>query len=343
MAIAIKRSGGPAPLRIVIHGPPGAGKTSWAAGIPGVLFLTPSDEDGLVGHDVNVVEATSWWHLLDTVEALIRGEGGRELRTVVIDTISTLERRLQADLCQQAGVKSIEDVGGGYGRGQTVIGEQVTHLCSRLEDLRRKQQVNIVLLCHSVAQTFQDPGGTPYDQWQLQLSKKARGPIEAWADIIGCAHACVQTGQKQDRRKVRSSRRELVLSGSAAYVAKSRVDLPEVIDLGFEHFSAALARAGRPWDGHRAAQPPQASRAAVTLNGVLRARLEALRATGYADLMEAEPRRKAVMAALAPVIGATPGADAALMVQTMPLEELAALMVAAGVMAAPPPGEGGEE
>ncbi|NBV61815.1 MAG: ATP-binding protein [Rhodobacteraceae bacterium] len=341
MALSIRRSGGLAPLRVVIHGPPGAGKTSLAARIPGVLFITTPDEDGLGDHSVQVQDVESWWGLLDVVEALIRGEGGPTLRTVVIDTISTMERRLQADLCRQAGVQTIEEVGGGYGRGATMVGEQMTHLCSRLEAMRRACAVNVVLLCHSEGKTFRDPAGAEYDQWQLNVGKKARAAIEAWADIIGCAHEVVETGRRQEARRVKSSRRELVLGGSAAFVVKTRLQLPPAVPLGWEHLTRALEAAGRPWDGHRAAQPPQQGQGMGRLAAVLRARLDALRATGYADLMEAEPRRLAVMGALAPVIGAPPGADAPGLVEALPLERLAALLVEAGVLAAPP--DGGEE
>jgi hypothetical protein len=342
MALSIRRSGGPAPLRVVVHGPPKTGKTSWAAGIPGALFLTPPQEDGLGEADVMVQEVTTWWDLVDRVEDLIRGDGGPELRTIVVDTISTLERVLMANLCARHRADSIEDIGGGYGKGQTMVGEAMAHLCERLEVLRKSRRLNVVMLCHSTAQTFQDPAGQPYDQWQLQLGKKARAVVEAWADVIGCAHVAVQTGaRKQDARKVRGATRELVLAESAAMVCGTRLSLPPVLPLSWEHFARALEAAGRPWDGHRAAQPPQASRAGAQLAGVLRARLDALRATGYSDLLEAEPRRLAVMGALAPVIGAPPGADAPGLVEALPLERLAALLVEARVLAAPP--DGGEE
>ena len=132
---AVRRGPTVSALRIVLQGQEGVGKTTWAAGCPGALFLTAEDGGGTL--DYARVEIPDWPDLIRAVRDLIADPG--DFRAVVIDTIDTYEKRLWAFLCEEHGWSSIEDAG--YGKGYTAAAEEMDRLRSALED-RKSTRLN---------------------------------------------------------------------------------------------------------------------------------------------------------------------------------------------------------
>ena len=89
------------PLKMVIYGPEGIGKSSFAAQAPGALFI---DTEGSTVHmDVRRLPAPqSWTMLLQEVDYVRRTPG--ICKTLVIDTVDWAERMARDHVCSTHGV-----------------------------------------------------------------------------------------------------------------------------------------------------------------------------------------------------------------------------------------------
>src|SRR5690348_9978530 len=93
-----------APIRLIVHGPPGVGKSTFAAGSPDHVII---DVERRTGHiPVNArFEPKSWEETLQFIGEVYTG---KQFKTVVVDTLDHLELMLWEHICAQTGAKSIE-------------------------------------------------------------------------------------------------------------------------------------------------------------------------------------------------------------------------------------------
>lgn len=248
MALAIRTGAAAEPLRLLLHGQEGVGKTTWAARCPNTLFLT--NEDGGGDLDYARVVLDSWGGLRDAVAELIDDPGA--FHTIVIDTIDGFERLLWQHICQEADVATIELVGGGYGKGYTAAAESMAGLQKDLDRLRQWRRINVILLAHSHVRPFNDPLGAPYDRYEVRMHKGSADLWKAWADAIlfacfdvtvmraGKKGRVVEAGAMEKGKALEGARRMIYTSKEAAYDAKNRHNLPEEIPLDWRAFASAM-------------------------------------------------------------------------------------------------------
>lgn len=242
MALPIKKGPTEEGIRVVVIGQAGVGKTTFAAGTRG-LFLTCEDGGGDLEYDR--VACDTWVALRSAVGELQQDAQG--YTTIVIDTISSYERLCWAFLCERAGkAESIEEVGGGYGKGYTQAVEEMNALARDLDFLRLKQRVHVILLAHTHVKVFNDPMGNPYDRYQLKMHDKSADMWLGWADCVlfACFEVTVKTAKRRadvnEKGKAVDSKRVLYTTKDAAYDAKNRYNLPEELPLSWEAFAKAI-------------------------------------------------------------------------------------------------------
>lgn len=240
-----------APLRILLQGQEGVGKTTWAAGCPGALFL--SCEDGGGNLDYARVLCPTWEDLRAAVWTLI-ADGAEGYTTIVIDTIDSFERLLWRHVVSKAqNAKTIEDVGGGFGKGYTRAAEIMGELQRDLDDLRAKRKMNIILLSHVHVRPFNDPTGPAYDRYEMRLHKGTAALWSSWADAVlfACFDVTVLKAGKQGRvhdadvtklekGKATDIKRVVYTTKEAAFDAKNRHNLPEELPLSWDAFADAI-------------------------------------------------------------------------------------------------------
>lgn len=240
---SISKGGNTAPPRIVIHGPPGIGKTTFAAGAPSPVFI--QCEDGLGNLEVPAFPLVSAWpDVLDSMGALYADK--HEYKTVVIDSLSALELLIWKQVADDHDHKSIEDMG--YGKGYVFALNYWTQLLDGVNALRDKGMM-VVMIAHTDVVRFDSPESEPFDRYLIKLHKRAFQLLYERADIIGFANyqtAVVKSDvgfNAKVARGVEIGGRRLHLIEKPAFVAKNRYSMPESVDL---KWSAMMAAIGTP-------------------------------------------------------------------------------------------------
>lgn len=168
--------------KVVVYGPEGIGKSTFAAHFPKPLFI---DTEASTAH-MNVARLerpTSWAVLMEYVQELTKDHQG--FTTLVIDTIDWAEQLCVQHICSKYQVSGIEDIG--YGKGYVYEKEEFGRLLNKLQDLI-ESGMNVVLTAHAMVRKFERPDQPPYDRYELKLNKAASQKIsdmvKEWADML---------------------------------------------------------------------------------------------------------------------------------------------------------------
>jgi hypothetical protein len=233
----IKRGGESLPPRVLLSGPEGIGKSTFAAAAPEPLFI--SQEQGLTGLDhVARIAPESYADVVATVEALTAKSEG--YKTLVVDTTDWLERSIHSFICKRDGQPNIE--GYGFGKGYKVAEFELSALLNKLDTLRERQKIGIILLSHVQIRTFTAPGGDAWERYEMKGHKGFTGILREWPD------ACLFATYEVFKTKAAGGRTEKTIGGgriiqttwSPGWDAKNRLNLPEVLNLSWEEFAAAV-------------------------------------------------------------------------------------------------------
>lgn len=232
--------------RIMIYGYEGVGKSTWAASAPNPIFI--QTEDGLDNIDTSKFPvAKSWAEVVEQMNALVTEK--HDFQTLVVDSISGLERLIYTEVCKQFGVKNIEKADGGFARGYKHALDWWQTFLSGCEALNEKGMM-IILIGHVGVQEVKDPESQTYHRTAPRVHHLAEGMISQWCDAVlqakqnfriqktdegfgnsrGIATA---VGQEGGERVVRTV-------GTAAVIAKNRYGLPEYLPLDFNAFMSAV-------------------------------------------------------------------------------------------------------
>lgn len=248
------------PVRVLVWGTEGIGKSTFGANAPSPIFL--GAEDGTSELDVaRFPEPLNWQDACDAVMELINAQ--HEYKTLVVDTLDWLEPLCWAHVCAtrpNTGGKratSIEDYG--YGKGYAAALDEWRRLLSMIERLRTLRSMHVVLLAHGWIKPFKNPDGDDFDRYELKLHPKAGGLLKEWCDAVLFANYETLTHENNGRTKgVSTGARVLHTQRRAAYDAKNRYDLPETLPLDWHAFAEAVA-------AHRPADPAQLKAKIATL------------------------------------------------------------------------------
>jgi hypothetical protein len=238
-----------APYRLTVHGPDGVGKTTFAASAPNSIILGPeiAGSEHLDVHRFPLPDGGLTWE--DAREAVfVLTNDPHEYKTLVVDSLDHLEPLLFNALCRREKVNSIEDVGGGFGKGYVAALDAWRYFLADLERLQAKRGMNVVLLAHSFIKNFKNPEGDDFDRYILKLHEKSAALIREWSHgVYFATYETFAVREKKDRAEtakgVGGSNRVLYTQRRAAYDAKDRYGLPTKLPLNWDEFDK-LATAG---------------------------------------------------------------------------------------------------
>ena len=255
------------PIRLLLYGVEGVGKSTFGGAAPRPIFLAA--EDGTGHLDVERFPAPSSADEAFAAVATL-ATTDHEFKTFVVDTVDWLEPLLWAGICKRDGMADIEAYG--YGKGYVAALDEWRRFLAAVERLRAAKGMNVIFLAHSWIKPFKNPAGEDYDRWEMKLHPKAGGLLKEWSDVVLFANheeLAVKDKRTKRVRGVSTGARLIYTTRTAAYDAKNRYDLPESMPLDWDTFDAAVG-AHRPADP--AALAAECARKAKQLGGDIEAK-----------------------------------------------------------------------
>lgn len=229
----------PCAKKVVIYGPEGIGKSTFASHFPNPVFI--DTEGSTNAMDVaRLPKATSWQMLMEQIDYI---KVHSDLcKTLVIDTIDWAEMMCVEHICNKYQKKGIEDFG--YGNGYVYTKEEFGRFLNKLSELVERG-TNVVLTAHAQIRKFEQPDELgAYDRWELKLGKKTSSQtsplVKEWADMLLFANYktySVVADDKGKKHKAQGGARVMYTAHHPCWDAKNRYGLPE--EVPFEYGSIA--------------------------------------------------------------------------------------------------------
>lgn len=252
---SIKRGKHIAPPRLVLYGPHGLGKSTFAAGDP-VLGLNGAPkpiyiqtEDGLGTIDVpHFPLAKSYADVMEALSVLYTQD--HDFQTVVLDSADWLEALVWKEACRIHGKADIEEFG--YGKGYVAALDVWRGVLDGFVALRDKRGMATLFTAHCQIKRFDSPETEPYDRYMPKLHGSSSALIQEWADAVLFTNYKTivkkeDVGFKQEvARGITTGQRMMYTQETPAYLAKNRYRLPAEMPLSWDAFTAAVAASAAP-------------------------------------------------------------------------------------------------
>lgn len=229
------------PHLLGLYGPGGVGKSTFGASAPKPIFL--GTDDGVGNLDVASFPTPKTW--LEVRQAISElAIENHDFQSLVIDTINGLEPLVWAHVCKEAQAKSIEEVGGGFGKGYVIACEEWVEFWASIKRLRSR--MNVICLGHAQMKTVDDIfQGERYDRYSLKMNEKAALLFHEAVDHMFFAGYKVDLSKEKGARKAKARGegvRVIYTEERPAFLAKRRIPLPFEMELSWDVFAAEAAK-----------------------------------------------------------------------------------------------------
>ena len=234
MGFVIERGMKTAAQKVVVYGPEGIGKSTFAAQFPEPVFI---DTEGSTKHmDVARLPRPTSWKMLQ--EEVLYAKTERICRTLVIDTVDWAEQLCIEAVCSKHGKDGIEDFG--YGNGYVYVKEEFGRFLNRLTDVT-ESGIHVVLNAHAQIRKFEQPDESgAYDRYELKLGKKTQSQtsplVKEWADMLLFANyktLSVAVDDQGKKHKAKGGKRVMYTAHHPCWDAKNRHGLADELPLEY--------------------------------------------------------------------------------------------------------------
>ena len=227
----------------VIHGKPGAGKSTFLGYLPNPILLVSSRELGMVkimqrGKLPQSIK--DWIFPIDDHDGLMRMLDNIRLdcppdrKCLAIDFGSDAERNLFTNITK-ARYGNKDDEFYNFGKGPSTAATRYwPEMIQLLEEIRTVTGLDVFVCFHSEPRPTKDPTEESYESWQPKVHYKSWGVFDQWADNVLFFHMSAKL-DKKNMLKVRATEgNHEVWAANAhpAIVSKARDDLASVVPWG---------------------------------------------------------------------------------------------------------------
>lgn len=231
----------PSAQKVVIYGPEGIGKSTFASKFPDPVFI---DTEGSTKHmDVaRLPKPSSWTMLLEEIRHI---RDSAPCATIVIDTADWAEQLCVESICAAHNKKGIEDFG--YGNGYVYVKEEFGRFLNLLSEVADKG-INVVLTAHAQLRKFEQPDELgAYDRYELKLGKKTSSQtsplVKEWADAVLFANYktfSVAADDKGKKFKAQGGARVMYTAHHPCWDAKNRWGLKDELPFDYGEIAAFI-------------------------------------------------------------------------------------------------------
>lgn len=217
------------PLKVVIYGPEGIGKSTFASQFPEPLFI--DTEGGTSNLDIRRIKCNkSWDELIAIVKEIYANPS--ICKTVVLDTADWSEFLCINAVCDKYRKNNIEDFG--FGKGYVYLLDEYSKLLTLLDKLI-EVGINVVLTAHAKPRKFELPEEQgAFDRYEMKLTRQVAPLIKEWCDaLLFCNYKIYVVTTENNSKKAQGGKRVLYTTHRPTYDAKNRFNLPEELELNF--------------------------------------------------------------------------------------------------------------
>ena len=215
-------------LSMLLYGAPKIGKSTFCSRAEDALFI--ATEPGLNHLEVASVQVNSWREFLETMALLANGDHG--FKILVIDTIDKLCDFCDIEVCDNAKIQTLGDMG--FGKGYTIYKNELKRVFTKVFALN----MGVILTSHAQIIEVDTPAGRQ-TKWMPTFEKRAREILMPMVDIIGFAQNIVDINDKGDRVE----KRVMQTKTSSLWEAGDRTGrLPETLPFSYHAFEKALIK-----------------------------------------------------------------------------------------------------
>lgn len=221
------------PQKIVLYGPEGIGKSTFASKMPDPVFI---DTEGSTKKlNVRRMDPPQSWSMLLS-EAKYIAEHPAVCRSLIIDTMDWAEKLAVSHVLSVKKWSSIEDPG--YGSGYRYVYEEMGKLLNQLTDVVNGG-VNVLITAHAAMRKFEQPDEMgSYDRWELKLQNSGKCNVAAmvkeWADMVLFANYKTFVVTTQDKKnRAQGGSRVMYTTHHPCWDAKNRDGLPDELPFDF--------------------------------------------------------------------------------------------------------------
>jgi GTPase SAR1 family protein len=229
--------------KVVVYGPEGIGKSTFASKFPDPLFI--DTEESTKHLDVKRTPAPSSWQMLLSQVDYVKSTPNI-CKTLVIDTADWAEQLCSEDICNIYKINSIGALD--YGKGFVYLGEEFGRLLNKLSDLI-DMGIHVVFIAHAAMRKFEQPDEWgSYDRWELKLQKKTASLLKEWSDMVLFTNYKTYTvkDNKSNKIKAQGGKRVMYTAHHSCWDAKNRHDLDEELPFDFAEIAHCFDPEARP-------------------------------------------------------------------------------------------------
>lgn len=168
------------PQKVVIYGPEGIGKTTFASQFPDPLFIDTDDRGTSFIDAKRLPYPKDWDELLNEVNFVATK---RPAKTLVLDTMDKSELMAKEWLLRKHNWKIMDAAG--YGTKYVAWTDEIIRLLNGL-NLVTQSGINVVVVAHAKLVKREQPDEVGrYDRWELKLDRdKNSALLKEWADLL---------------------------------------------------------------------------------------------------------------------------------------------------------------
>lgn len=217
------------PLKIVVYGPEGIGKSTFASQFPDPLFI--DTEGGTSNLNIRRIKCSKSWNELIAIVKEIY-DNPTICKTVVLDTADWSEFLCINAVCEKYRKNNIEDFG--FGKGYVYLLDEYSKLLTLLDHLI-EVGINVVITAHAKPRKFELPDElSAYDRYEMKLTRQVAPLIKEWCDALFFVNYKIYVVTTENNsKKAQGGKRVLYTTHNPTYDAKNRFNLPEELELSF--------------------------------------------------------------------------------------------------------------
>lgn len=232
------------PIKTVVYGPEGIGKSTFANSFPNAIFID-TDDNGSRFLDAQKikppVKGWTWETMLNAIKSFARMDISQS-STLVLDTIDKAELLAKKYLLKTRNWKAIDSEG--YGTKYVALADEINKLLDALTMVVDSGK-SVVVVAHSQRkkQELPDEMGA-FDRYELKLERRDAALIKEWADLLLFAnYKTTVITTSSNSRKATGGKRVMYTTHKPTWDAKNRLGLPDELPFSFEAIQKAYLEA----------------------------------------------------------------------------------------------------